>query len=66
MPRRHRKDFTSDSESGDSKVDPFEEHPEREFICPTPVSCSDIEEPSPSQYRKEMAMEEADEPISTK
>ncbi len=63
IPRRDvRRDFT-DSESEDSAVDPFAEQPEKEFNLPSPRGLSDQEEPSPSQYRVEKELEDADEPL---
>ena len=61
MPRRFREDFTSDSELADSNEDPFERETSADFDHTTPVSGSDNEEPSPSQYRKEMAEEPCDQ-----
>ena len=59
MPRRHREYFTSDSELADSNDDPFELQSDADFDCPTSVSGSDNNEPSPSQYREETAMQSA-------
>ena len=66
MPCRHCEDFTSNSELADSTLDPFEQQSETELDNPTPVSLSDNDEPSPSQYRKEMAMQSAEDSIDEK
>ena len=66
MPRRHCEDFTSDSELADSNDDPFEGQTDADFDGTTPESGSDNEEHSPSQYRKEMAEDPADESIDQK
>ena len=66
MPRRPREDCTSDSELADSIEDPFDRETESDFDHPTQVSDSDNDEPSPSQYRNEMAMRAADESINDK
>ena len=66
MPRRFREDCTSDSELADSDEDPFERETSADFDHTTPVSGSDNEEPSPSQYRKEMAEEPCDQSIDQK
>ena len=66
MPRRFREDFTSDSELADSYENPFDRETSADFDDTTPVSDSDNEEPSPSQYRKEMAEEPSDQSIDQK
>ena len=63
MPRRHRKDCTSDSELADSNDDPFERQSGADFNYTTPESGSENDERSPSQYRKQMTEELADESI---
>ena len=61
MPRRHREGCTSDSELADSNDDPFEQQTDADFDCPTPVSGSENGEPSPIQYRNEIAMQAANQ-----
>ena len=63
MPRRVQRNFTSSSQSEDSGVDPFAEQPNKDFVIPDSVDLSDDEEPSPSQYRVERELEDADEPV---
>ncbi len=61
MLRQQCKDFTSDTELADTNVDPFERQSEADFDYLTLVNCSDIDDPSQSQYRKleDMAKEPA-------
>jgi hypothetical protein len=61
MPRVRNEDCTSDPEITDSNVDPFEEPADGDFEIPTPVSCNDVEDTSPSQYQKSMAEQPTDE-----
>ena len=46
MPRRHREEFTSDSELADSNDDPFERQSDADFDYTTRESGSDNEVPS--------------------
>ena len=63
MPRREvRRDFTSSSESEDSRVDPFAEQQNKDFVIPDSVGLSDDEEPSPSLYRLQRECEDANDP----
>jgi hypothetical protein len=55
MPRLHREDFTSESDSEDSNVDPFVQQSDTESYMTYPDSQSDIAEPSPSFYWNERA-----------
>ncbi len=53
--------MSTSSEFGDADANPITEQSEQEFIVPTPLSYSDVDEPSLIQYRKEGAMETAKE-----
>jgi hypothetical protein len=66
MPRRQYAGLSPSSESGDPDADPFAEQSDQEFIVLTALSCSDVDEPSPSLYRKEKAVEDAYESFDEK
>ena len=62
MPRVQNEDCSSDSELADSRIDPFERRTDADFDYPTPQdSGSDNDDASPSQYRKSMAEQSANE-----
>jgi hypothetical protein len=62
MQRVKNEDYSSYSELQDSGIDPFERQSDADFDYPTPQdSVSNINDASPSQYRKSMAEQSADE-----
>jgi hypothetical protein len=62
MPLVENEDCSSDSELADSRIDPFVRQMDADFDYPTPQdSGSDIDDDSPSQYQKSMAVQPADE-----
>ncbi len=62
MPRVQNEDCSSDSVLADSRIDPFDRQTDADFDFPTPQdSGSENDDASPSQYRKSMAEQSADE-----
>jgi hypothetical protein len=65
-PSRKYAGLSTTSESGDANANPFAEQSDQDFVVPTPLRCSNVDEPSPSLYRKVRAEEAANKSFDEK